>query len=442
MGCCESNAAAPSSAERPVPATKRAVKAEQARPDPKDYGEWPWSRPSPDERKTFKKQTVDFYYSKEYLQSFKILNAVEAKAYEAYLNDDLEQARSILDNRGVLSTPVVSPLQAESPDDSFLDEQVERVRGGSVSAVPDGAGTSRQGHGLVSGPTSPRTPRTESTIMAAIRRCPLFTHLSSNFKEHEVVAQNMVRKEFPSGHSVYTTGEYPSDDLRCWYVVIQGKGLIRRRKVKELRMPGDFFGEMLVTNATCKSNIDVRASDQPLVTYSLDHHTFSKVLSSIAHQRREKYKEELRKVTVGNRKPFGELTEGGLAQLADCLTERSYRPGDSIIKYGEPGRFAHIIMKGRVSVIGRKNGSPFKVCEFAEGEDPIGFLEFFSSEEELTIADVVASPESSSNVVTACINKEHFEKCIGSVKELFKDAADTDQVYGYYRDVKQGSIPA
>eukprot|EP01059_Diplonema_ambulator_P007679 TRINITY_DN17170_c0_g1_i1.p1 TRINITY_DN17170_c0_g1~~TRINITY_DN17170_c0_g1_i1.p1 ORF type:complete len:207 (+),score=32.55 TRINITY_DN17170_c0_g1_i1:37-657(+) len=159
MGCCESRGAPPhqaTPADRPIQSTKRPRDPANEEPK-KEWGEWPWSRPSPDDRKTFKKQTIDFYYTKEYLQSFKILNAVEAKAYEAYLNNDLEKARSILDNRGVLPTPVLSPLSPTDREEVYLEintEQVERSRGGSVAAaVPD---TQRHDVTKLAQPRSPR----------------------------------------------------------------------------------------------------------------------------------------------------------------------------------------------------------------------------------------------------------------------------------------------
>ena len=172
----------------------------------------------------------------------------------------------------------------------------------------------------------------------------------------------------------------------------------------------------------------------PATCYLLEAHTYQLLLSRIAHRRREAYKAQLQRVKVGEIRPFAQMKPGDLAQLADCLTERCYAPGETLIKYGEPGTHAHIILKGLVEVIGRKNGEPFKVCEFKEGEDPVGFLEFFDSNTAaLTIADVVAS-HSCSSVITACIGREHFERCMGPIKELLKNAAATSNVYGYYRE--------
>ncbi|KAJ9445432.1 Protein kinase A regulatory subunit [Diplonema papillatum] len=448
MGCCESSPEKPVTERPPQKApepkavlpTQSPVEEPQGKVEHMDNAEWPWSRPTASGKKG-KKRATDFYYTKEFLQSFRILNAVEARAYQAYLAEDFDGAREILQTGGDdISSPLLSPAD-DTPSDGklFEGETGERMRGGSVAAVTAGPGKDWQGNEkkVAFAVEEPKSPRTTELILSAVKRCPLFLHLSSSFHEHEVVVKAMKKMAFESHASVFTQGEYPSEEQRGWHVVISGKCLVKRRKVKECRMPGDFFGEAVVMNATSRSNMDVSASDKPLTTYSLTHESYTSVLSTIAHQRREKYKEELRKVRVGERQPFGEMPEADLAQLADCLCEKSYKPGETIIKYGTPGLFAHIIMKGSVHVVGRKDGEPFKVCEFSAGEDPIGFLEFFNPEgTSLTIADVIASPEDS-DVVTACISREHFEKCIGTVKDILQDMAATSNVYEYYRGVTQ-----
>ena len=193
-----------------------------------------------------------------------------------------------------------------------------------------------------------------------------------------------------------------------------------------------------MTNVTTKSAIDVETDPtQPTVCYYLSHASYSTMLSRIAHRRRQTYKKELKKVKVGNTSPFGNMKSRELAQLADCLTERLFPPGEMLLNYGEQGTCAYFILKGTVEVIGRdKNGNPFRVCEFSQGEDPVGFLEFFDG----TVANNIADVRAKSNgrgVVTACITREHFERCMGPAKDLLKNAADTSHVYDYYRNKKK-----
>ena len=449
MGCSDSSEKKPSTAEAPAKhggqssSVKQADKAAQ-KSRYLESDDWPWSRPHPQKLVSTGSRggLPDFFYSKVYLNSFKILNAVEAKAYEAYQNEELELAREILKNGDSNATvsphedmplsPVLSPMGGLD-----IQPMLERTRGGSVSAEANTLAKDK-------GPTEePKTPRTMESLTGSVRRCPLFSHLSSNFNEHEKIASAMTRRVFEPGEVIYSASEVPSEELRGWYVVMSGKGLIKRRAVKEVRMPGDFFGEMMVNNTTSKSPIDVKAAaGEKMVAYCLSPSDYSQLVAGIAHRKRVHLKAELTKVKFADTCPFAEMTEGQLAQLADCLVERHYLAGQHIIKYGEPGRHAHIILKGTVHVVGRKSSKRFKVCEFREGEDPVGFLEFFNpnGEPDLTIADVIADPHNSAGVTTACISREQFERCMGPIKELLHDVADHSNVYEYYRAVKQKAL--
>ena len=270
MGGCESSEPAPASKARgpqaaPVRSTPQGAgvaaspKVKQGRPDKDEksntlkmarkQGDWPWSRPEPPDTKTggFRGQRSkrgDFFYSKEYLSSFKILSATEARAYEAYCNDNHALARKILAEEACV------PQDPVSPDDVDLDTFSPmaryslgegRVRGGSVAGVV----TNTQALEASDGPRgerAPLSPHAANVVLEAVQNCPLFQHLSRNFGEHQIVAevwhpnkmeqhengnthtlQEMKQLSLPAGDTVLVGGEYPRENRRGWYVVVAGK---------------------------------------------------------------------------------------------------------------------------------------------------------------------------------------------------------------------------
>eukprot|EP01063_Lacrimia_lanifica_P015922 TRINITY_DN22576_c0_g1_i1.p1 TRINITY_DN22576_c0_g1~~TRINITY_DN22576_c0_g1_i1.p1 ORF type:complete len:525 (+),score=138.09 TRINITY_DN22576_c0_g1_i1:72-1646(+) len=448
-------------AEEPAsaPATRKAErKVGRKRRGKRFEKEWPWSRPEPP---VGCKSSRDFFYTREYLKTFKILNAQEAEAYEAYQHGDKARARDILSTQECPSHPLPNTtastfeLRGSSllDDDPFRDilndstssegtVDMARDRGGSVSAAiqkPD-----RMSLSPADMPLSRRSvdldPEEDKMLLDVIRSCPLFSHLSVNFDEHSTVASAMVPRKLDAGEKLYERNTYPTDEDRGLYVVASGTVSIRNKgKAKETVCVGGIFGETLVMNATSKAAFDAVVGPTGALCWQLDHDAYSHSLSSIAFQRREQYKDRLREVKLADSEPFKDLGEERLAQIADSLVEKTYRTDQKIITFGEPGMFAHFIVKGKVDVIGRRDGVPFKVCSFAAGEDPIGFLEFFEaadSPQAVCCADVVASEQT----ITACISREHFEQSMGPVKSFLKDVVDQSQVYEYYREALAESI--
>eukprot|EP01062_Namystynia_karyoxenos_P073734 TRINITY_DN70555_c0_g1_i1.p1 TRINITY_DN70555_c0_g1~~TRINITY_DN70555_c0_g1_i1.p1 ORF type:complete len:558 (+),score=166.51 TRINITY_DN70555_c0_g1_i1:112-1674(+) len=431
-----------------------------------DWREWPWSRkPEPaggykakgrKRRQQGGSSANDWWYAQEFLQSFKILSAEEAQAYQAFASGDETEARRLLQQ---CASPAGSPTLEGPTSGGDGDYEIpkgldERGRGGSVAAGGVDYATMQPPES-----SAPKSPETKQLLLQAIRKCHLFKHLSTRLNEDEVVLRAMEPVQYPEHQQIFRVGEDPGEK-RGWYVVVRGScrlTLFRRQQDdegegwKKLRDsdlgPQGQFGELIVANTTsvCSMNV-VTTTD--LQAYWLSQEHYAAVMGHTAYHRRENLKKQLRAVRLGDRAPFAELSggEAQLAQVADALTEKYFEPGEKIIEYGEPVEHAHIILKGGVTVIGREedaqgNTVEKEICRFQAGEDPIGFLEFLNPDKdkvERAIADVVASEgDGAQGTVTARIGRDDFERTVGDAKDILSGHADTSEVYSYYQETKK-----
>ena len=151
--------------------------------------------------------------------------------------------------------------------------------------------------------------------------------------------------------------------------------------------------------------------------------------------------------SIQKRKLYGELLSGisilksmtpkELLNLADALQPTEYQPGDSLIRFGEPGGYMHLILQGEVDVVGRGEfGKNLHVCTFGYGQT-VGELEFMNNHN--CLADVVAKTE----VKTAKLSRRHFELLMGPVVDTLKLNSELPE-YTYYNQsvelVRQGTF--
>ncbi|KEG06683.1 putative regulatory subunit of protein kinase a-like protein [Trypanosoma grayi] len=253
----------------------------------------------------------------------------------------------------------------------------------------------------------------------------LFSFL--NTKDIKAVAGAMQRVVFKRDDCIMEAGETTCDKL---YIIQSGNAdIIKEGQKVYLKTEGTAVGELeLMYDTPVVATVKVCTDE--LVAWVLDRETYRHLVMGTAIRRRETYIQFLANV------PFlGGLDSYEKLQLADALSNDEFSPGDYIIHYGEEGEWLYIIMEGTVEVIGRDaNSTPTKVCEFTQG-DHIGELEFLNNHR--AVADVVAT----THVITAKLNRRHFEMCLGPVMDVLKRCT-SDPKYEYYKNVlKHGAAP-
>ncbi|KAH9600151.1 Cyclic nucleotide-binding domain [Trypanosoma melophagium] len=253
----------------------------------------------------------------------------------------------------------------------------------------------------------------------------LFSFL--NTRDIKTVAGAMQRVVFKHDDCIMEAGQTTCDKL---YIIQSGNAdIIKEGQKVYLKTEGTAVGELeLMYDTPVVATVKVCTDE--LVAWVLDRETYRNLVMGTAIRRREQYMQFLANV------PFlGGLDNYEKLQLADALSSDEFEPGDYIIHYGEEGEWLYIIMEGTVEVIGRDaHGAPTRVCEFTGG-DHIGELEFLNNHR--TVADVVAT----THVITAKLNRRHFEMCLGPVMDVLKRCAN-DPKYEYYQNVlRTGAAP-
>ncbi|RNF01574.1 regulatory subunit of protein kinase A [Trypanosoma conorhini] len=246
----------------------------------------------------------------------------------------------------------------------------------------------------------------------------LFSFL--NTKDLKAVAGAMQRATFKYDDCIMEVGQTTCNKL---YIIQSGNAdVIKEGQKVYLKTEGTAVGELELMYDT-PAVATVKVCTDGLIAWVLDRDTYRNMVMGTAIRRRETYIQFLTNV------PFlGGLDSYEKLQLADALSSDEFNPGDYIIHYDEEGEWLYIIMEGTVEVIGRDaEGNPTNVCEFTQG-DHIGELEFLNHHR--TVADVVAT----SHVITAKLNRRHFEMCLGPVIDVLKRCTD-DPKYEYYQHV-------
>lgn len=247
----------------------------------------------------------------------------------------------------------------------------------------------------------------------------LFSHLDD--KDLQYVTNVMGLRSVKKGEKLITQGK----ENDTFYVVVTGSCIVKTKQNRKVNL-GQCIGEVGLMYDN-KSEDTVEAAMAMTQVCWLDRKSYQIILAKASQAKRARYEGFL-----SGLKFLSGLEPHERLQLADSLKSDTYKKGDYLIKFGETGEWFQIILEGTVDVIGRDaEGNKVHVCSFQEG-DCVGELEFLFKHK--CVADVVAaSPE----VKTAKMTTFHFEKVIGSAKEVLERKANDDEVYGYYRRKKE-----
>eukprot|EP00754_Rhynchopus_humris_P002028 Rhum_TRINITY_DN11141_c2_g1::Rhum_TRINITY_DN11141_c2_g1_i1::g.42771::m.42771/K04739/PRKAR; cAMP-dependent protein kinase regulator len=270
-------------------------------------------------------------------------------------------------------------------------------------------------------PFHEKTPEQVTAAMKAVAANTLFSMLPE--AEHSTVVGAMLVEEFEEGVAVLTQDE---ESTMKYYVIMDGGVEVLKKGERVCTFgAGCGFGELeLMYSPICVATVK---TTQPTKCLSLDRDTYRTIAVSAARATREDYTERLKAIDF-----LSTLTAAQFANLADSLHRQEHQDGDRIIQGGTEGEFMHIIVEGKVKVMGIADGALKEVAELSQG-DTVGELEFLNAHK--TVADVVAS----GRVVTLQLHRGQFESCLGPVKAFLekKSQAGAGDKYGYYNQTTE-----
>lgn len=212
------------------------------------------------------------------------------------------------------------------------------TRRGSVSAE------SYQPHRRPSSLPAPPTNFSNSIVTEnarqAVKNNFLFRSLDS--EQLALVFAGMSAKPVVAGQVVIRQGEEGDN----FYIVEAGRYAVEVDGKEVVQIgPGGSFGELaLMYNAPRAATIKA-LEDGTL--YAVDRPTFRRVIIDLAHEKRCKYMDFLKSLPL----LASTLSELEIGKIADALEEIQFtKPGEVVIKQGDPGDAFYIILDGSASV--------------------------------------------------------------------------------------------
>ncbi|ESL09851.1 protein kinase [Trypanosoma rangeli SC58] len=242
-------------------------------------------------------------------------------------------------------------------------------------------------------PVVPKSPEEECVARAGVMACHLFSNM--DIKDQTVIVHALRRETFPAGTDIL---KQDGPSVEKLFLLTRGScDVIKNGKVVHTLLEGSTFGEMemMYNLPTCVATV---RSVTNCVLYTLDQFTYQHIVLAVSLHKRTKYEALLRNV-----KFLSTFSNYDRMQIAEAIVTKTYCQDDYIIRFGEAGRWLHLIVEGEVAVVGRDRGKKREILRLYEG-DVIGELEFLFNE--LAVADVIAT---SRRVTTAQIKRKHFE---------------------------------
>jgi cAMP-dependent protein kinase regulator len=172
---------------------------------------------------------------------------------------------------------------------------------------------------------------------------------------------------------------------------------------------GDAFGELaLLYNAPRAATI---VADNDCLLWCLDRETFNHIVKDSSRNRREKYENFLTKVKIlETMEPYERSV------LSDAFIEESYKPGDYIIKEGDPeGSKFYLVEEGDLVATKQLNPGhpPTEVMKYKAGDY---FGERALLQNEPRAANVIAKTD----VVLVSVDRHSFKRLMGPLDDILR----------------------
>ncbi|RNF07976.1 putative protein kinase [Trypanosoma rangeli] len=275
-------------------------------------------------------------------------------------------------------------------------------------------------------PVVPKSPEEECVVRAGVMSCHLFSNM--DIKDQTIIVHALRRETFPAGTDIL---KQDGPSVEKLFLLTRGScEVIKKGKMVHTLLEGSTFGEMemMYNLPTCVATV---RSVTNCVLYTLDQFTYQHIVLAVSLHKRSKYEALLRNV-----KFLSAFSNYDRMQIAEAIVTKTYYQDDYIIRFGEAGRWLHLIVEGEVSVVARDRGKKREILRLCEG-DVIGELEFLFNE--LAVADVIAT---SRQVTTGQIKRKHFELITGPIQDHLKEYVATSGKYTHYLGEANAQIKA
>ncbi len=250
-------------------------------------------------------------------------------------------------------------------------------------------------------------------IRSSVANNILFNSLDED--QYKIVIDAMEKKEFKQGDWIIKQGE----DGNEFYVVQQGTcetfiNIDGQPKMVKKYNHGESFGELALMYNTPRA-ASIQAASERVTLWAMDRATFQYVLQSSTSEKRKKYEDFLRHVSV-----FSSLDNYERAKIADAVVERAFKAGEYILSAGDTNDTSfYILLDGTCVATKVLDGSDTaqEVMRYKPG-DYFGELALLSSAPRA--ANVIAQDD----VRVISLDRDAFERLLGPCMDILKRDKD------------------
>eukprot|EP00933_Yihiella_yeosuensis_P022940 TRINITY_DN17950_c3_g1_i1.p1 TRINITY_DN17950_c3_g1~~TRINITY_DN17950_c3_g1_i1.p1 ORF type:complete len:442 (+),score=140.30 TRINITY_DN17950_c3_g1_i1:114-1328(+) len=263
------------------------------------------------------------------------------------LKQELKQMQGALEEAGTAigsGAAAADASEEEEEDDDCGDEIPPEFQKSQESMGRARASVSAEAYGTwnqkkeFTPPKYPKTDDQKDRLSKTLNKSFMFNALEKT--DMDTILLAMKECQFPAGTKVITEGE----DGDYLFVIESGtlncvKTIDGEDKVVKSVNAGDVFGELALLY-NCPRAATVVAKDT-CICWQLDRESFNHIVKDAAVQRRNRYDEFLKSVTL-----IASIDAYERSQIADALVPETFKKGDFIVKQDDPGDKFYIIEEG------------------------------------------------------------------------------------------------
>eukprot|EP00035_Acanthoeca_spectabilis_P019844 m.429899 g.429899 ORF g.429899 m.429899 type:complete len:358 (-) comp17088_c0_seq1:70-1143(-) len=257
----------------------------------------------------------------------------------------------------------------------------------------------------------PKDPDTMEHLRSVVIGNVLFQHLEED--ELTDVLDAMFKVEPKEGDEVIKQGDegdnfYVVEDGSTDVIIDSGDG--QPKVVSEIGKGGS-FGELALIYGTPRAATIKCKTD--CVLWAIDRDSYRRILMGSTIRKRKTYEAFLEKVKI-----METLDKWERLSVADALESANFKKGDVIIKQGDDGDDFFLIIEGQCDVTIEKEGEESKVVNTLNAADYFGEIALLQGDKRH------ATITATTDVRTAKLDRERFERVLGPCSELLKRNMD------------------